>query len=677
MTIRGRFGFLTAIAVVAMAVMGFLSFWGAREIVLDQLIRSGEDGARFGQSAVENWMRSRIQLVTNTAMNVAYLWDDYGTSEGILIGYMESVTAANVQDGFLNVYTAFPNGRFADGTGWMPPSGYDPTTRPWYSLAVERGSPVFTSPFVDMVTGNTIVSVVCPSFSSHGGTLIGIVGADLDLVALSQQVMAQTIGGIGEAYLIDGAGLAVIHPNPDIAMKANLFDVDKGLAPFRDRILDGSQGGYVRFSREGEDCLAFYMPLFTGWHLVMTVSESQLLAPIRTLGLRSLMVGSVLTVLLFAFILFITRTVLLPLEKLRLSSAQVSAGDLTVSVSSDRKDEIAQVSNGIDQIISSLRSFFVRLGERGRDLDDGASSLADTVKDNERLSALLRDRASLMAQDSLSNSEAIEEVNGGMEEISAGTKETARASQEAAQGALSLKAEAQAAVEAIAAAAERIGQMASSFGVIAHSVSDLHENAGRIGDMVRSITAIADQTNLLALNAAIEAARAGDAGRGFAVVAEEVRKLAEESNIAAGEIGNLAGDIVRKTQGSLEAAEGGRELAKRGTDESQRMRDNMASVLRSVDLIGEQLRTIASASEQQSAGTQEMAESIERISSGVTRTGLEVQNVEKDLAVLAEGADRLSSLAEVLKDISLEMRKELGRYVIDGDRGDRPSLGPV
>lgn len=673
MTIRGRLGLIAGMAVMAMAVMGFLTFWGARGIVLDQLIRSGEDGAKFGQSAVENWMSSRLQLVTNTAINVAYLWDDYGTTEAILIGYMESMTKANLKDGFMDIYTGFPNKRFADGTGWMPPSGYDPTTRPWYLLAIDRKEGAFTAPFLDVITGKKVLSVTCPSYSSADGSLIGVVAADLDLAGLTEQVKSQSLDGVGEAYLVDGSGLAIIHPDTEVAMEKNLFDVEGGLSHLKEVILNSSQGGHVRFSFDGEDFAAFYMPLSTGWHLIITASESQLLAPLRALGIKSLIVGAVLTVLLLLFILLVNRTVLLPLERLKTSSDAVAGGDLTVKVHSHRRDEVAQVSNGIDRMVTSLRSFFFNLNENGRKLDEGASSLGSTAEHNERLAALLKDRASGMRDDSLANSRAIEEVNCGMGEISSAIKDTARASQEAAHSAETLKKDAVTATEAISVASNRVEEMSSSFSSIAESVANLHENAGRIGDMVRSITGIADQTNLLALNAAIEAARAGDAGRGFAVVAEEVRKLAEESNVAAGEIGSLADEIVKRTKGSLLAAEDGIALAERGTEDSHKMRTNITSVLGAVDLIGEQLRTIASASEQQSSGIQEIAESIERISLGVTRTGSEVQEIEKDLHVLSEGADQLSNLAEVLKGISSEIGKELGRYVIEEGRTDGSS----
>src|SRR6185312_928154 len=91
------------------------------------------------------------------------------------------------------------------------------------------------------------------------------------------------------------------------------------------------------------------------------------------------------------------------------------------------------------------------------------------------------------------------------------------------------------------------------------AIQDLSTKSERIGGVVDTITAIAEQTNLLALNAAIEAARAGEQGRGFAVVAEEVRKLAEESQDAAGQISSLIGEIQGQTHQVVDVvAEGGR-----------------------------------------------------------------------------------------------------------------------
>ncbi|WP_319467687.1 methyl-accepting chemotaxis protein [uncultured Pseudodesulfovibrio sp.] len=221
-----------------------------------------------------------------------------------------------------------------------------------------------------------------------------------------------------------------------------------------------------------------------------------------TITLAALLAAVVLTVLT-------TRQVTKPLGHGVTFASDIADGDLSTEVDIYRADEIGK-------IIEAMRGMSFRLREIIGSVQEATSSVAagseEVSASSENLSQSVSEQAAV-----------VEEVSASVEQLSANIRQASHAAEETENIA-----------RANANDAENGGE------IISQAVSAMH----KIAERITIIEEIARQTNLLALNAAIEAARAGEAGKGFAVVAAEVRKLAERSGVAAGEIGTLSSDCV-------------------------------------------------------------------------------------------------------------------------------------
>ncbi len=144
-------------------------------------------------------------------------------------------------------------------------------------------------------------------------------------------------------------------------------------------------------------------------------------------------------------------------------------------------------------------------------------------------------------------------------------------------------------------------------------VSQLGEKSENIGKVVEVIDEIADQTNLLALNAAIEAARAGELGRGFAVVASEVRKLAERTRDATHDIAEMITEIQRSAGITIKTMDQGHDQVRAGEVSSREAEHALVKIVTEIDNVRGMIAQIASATEQQSAATQEIASAVENL----------------------------------------------------------------
>ncbi len=268
-----------------------------------------------------------------------------------------------------------------------------------------------------------------------------------------------------------------------------------------------------------------------------------------------------------------------------------------------------------------------------------------TVTATEQLSAKIQDVAS-GAED---QKERVMRTSAAMEEMTATVIEVSQNAEEARVQAEDTQEKAREGATLVEEVVIAIGDVNSVSNELAESIKSLGAQAEAIGSVMSVISDIADQTNLLALNAAIEAARAGDAGRGFAVVADEVRKLAEKTMTATTEVGNSIKNIQQSTTLNITHFNKTMKLIDNATQLANTSGQALAQIRNLAEKNASLITAIATASEQQSATSEEINSSVDdvnQIASHISEQMLEATADVQSLTVFAgELQDNLSKLS--------------------------------
>lgn len=261
----------------------------------------------------------------------------------------------------------------------------------------------------------------------------------------------------------------------------------------------------------------------------------------------------------------------------------------------------------------------------------------------------------------------VETANAGVEEVASASQSGAKAVAETGGQAQDIALAADHGRQALDSMAALINAVSLSGQEAGGAVEALASSVMEIRGFVDTITQIADQTNLLALNAAIEAARAGEAGRGFAVVAEEVRKLAEESNKAASEVGKVIGEITDRTEKALKDQQGSAGQIGLLVSRAEETKEVIDNVIAKVSSIVDNVQSIAAAMEEQAASAQEMAAAMDHVTHSSADIKGQVDAINCSMEEQGQMTASIAQASMALITLSEDLERAVRRFHVEPD----------
>lgn len=630
-------------------LIGFVAYNQAKQKITDQILQSAHAGVDRMNDEITN-------IIDPVRRDVAFFADRI---DGMLyqkgkqnLALKEKMTEyLDTHPQAANIYYATTEGDMTIYPEQTMPDDYDPRERSWYQAAEDAGGKVvITDPYVDAASGKMMVTL-----SQTGGNGRGVIAIDVDVDRISEIAKKVKIGQEGYVTILDSNKNFVTHPTK----KAG----DKASGDWVTSLYAGKNGQFsYEFENQGKK-MDYMTNNLTGWKVAGTLYDKEIANETSGILWTTLAVIAGTFLLATVLLYFILRSILRPLSRLTESADRIKEGDLTEQVIVESNDEIGQVAQSFNVMVTSLRSIVTNLdqsiGQVAASSEELMANAAQTTAASEQIAGSVQQ----MAAGADHSKRQLEGNAVSLQAITSGVMRIAESSTNVSELSRATALEAEDGTIAVGKNVTQMKAIDASVENFGEVIQSLAHRSNEIGKIVDVINGIAAQTNLLALNAAIEAARAGENGKGFAVVASEVRKLAEQSQESTKQISGLITNIKQETERSVSLMKEVSHHTKAGLETTEDSAERFKKIMLRTQEMTPRIEDVTATVEEIAANVQEVSASATEIahiadenSTASERVATTTEEQLGSMEEISQSAKALSDMAEELQEMVTQFR---------------------
>lgn len=526
----------------------------------------------------------------------------------------------------------------------------------WYTNAIEiPGYAYLGNLCVDKDTNKS--TVMLSKAIMKNGEVLGVIGVELDLDSITQEVVNLNLGNSGVGTILDRDGIIIGNKDPSL--------IGKAFAAYQDfNLKKGDEiKGVAEYKIDDEKYIAYYEPLKnTGWIMLVEKSKRDFNAEIIDINITCLIVSVIAGIIVIIVGNLFARKIDKSIKMLKEDVEKSATGDLTGKLHITTDNEIEDLANSFnfmkDKISNLINNSYILIKDVNASTntvsamnEEVAASMEEVTSTiDEITNGCVESAASIedLSKNMLMVSNAINSINKSIQNV---TSESVKAKELGEDG-----------IKIIELIKDRSNQTVRATNEVSEEVLLVSESVQKIATINDTISQITEQTNLLALNAAIEAARAGESGKGFAVVADEIRKLAEETSKSAKDIGHIVNDVKEKVLLSVERvsyATGSVIDQEQTIKDAEEIFDN---IIRSIVIVNDHVKNINVEVRSVDDKKNIVIDKIQNLLSISEETAAGAEEVSESCRGVSEATNELALSTSSLKDLSSELEEQISVF---------------